>query len=267
MSMYEVYSNIRSRIEDMEHGGGLDAHIALYVLSNHDSIPNQSIKELAAACNTSPATISRFCRRVNGSGFRSFKEQIIEFNAWLSLEQANSKAHMRVDVPWFFDTVEGALYETRRLLDEKRLGQAVDWLNQAQNVYVYGSSFSNLVARSLCEKLSRVNRLCFSFDSVKGQLTSLNLLQSKDLVILISFSGKTNHILELYRNAKMKGCRIIWISSNSTLDSGGKDELLLPVSDQSLHEYSTALVEGISLQCAVNALYICFTNQLRGEKK
>ena len=76
MSMYEVYSNLRSCIEDVEKGGSLDAHIALYALSHHDEVPELSIEELARACNTSPATISRFCRRVNGSSFRSFKEQV-----------------------------------------------------------------------------------------------------------------------------------------------------------------------------------------------
>ena len=44
------------------------------------------------------------------------------------------------------------MLETKRLLTEDRLEQAVDWLLDAQNVYVYGSSFSNLAARSLCAK-------------------------------------------------------------------------------------------------------------------
>ena len=39
MSMYEVYSNLRSCIEDVEKGGSLDAHIALYALSHHDEVP------------------------------------------------------------------------------------------------------------------------------------------------------------------------------------------------------------------------------------
>lgn len=46
MSMYEVYSNLRSCIEDVEKGGSLDAHIALYALSHHDEIPELSIEEL-----------------------------------------------------------------------------------------------------------------------------------------------------------------------------------------------------------------------------
>lgn len=264
MSMYEVYSNLRTCVEDVEFGGSSDAHIALYVLSHHEEIPNLTIGELAAACNTSAASISRFCRRVNGSTFRSLKEQIDEFNAWLRSEPAQNRSHLKADVPWYFDTVESALYETRHMLDNARLEKAVDWLFEANGVYAYGSSFSNLAARLASEMLSRVNLLCYSFSTVKGQLASMNLLQKNDLVILISFSGTTRHIVDLYRQAKLKRCRIIWISSNMELErENSTTELLLPVSAQSLNEYSTSLVEGISLQSALNALYICYTNRLR----
>ena len=116
--MYEVYSNLRSCIEDVEKGGSLDAHIALYALSHHDEVPELSIEELARACNTSPATISRFCRRVNGSSFRSFKEQVDDFNAWLQRETTEARAHKQIDIPWYFDIVE-------RLRDQGLPGQCL----------------------------------------------------------------------------------------------------------------------------------------------
>ena len=263
MSMYEVYSNLKSCIEDIERGGSLDAHIAIYILSHHEEIPELSIGELAAACNTSPATISRFCRRVNDCDFRSLKDQIEEYNAWLRSEPARNRSHLKIDLPWYFDMVESSLYETRDLLDDALMDRAVDWLSAATNVYAYGSSFSNLAAQSLCEKLSRINCLCYSFSTVKGQLASMGLLERGDVVVLVSFSGTTRHIVDLYRKAKVKGCKIIWISSNRTLGQGAEaSELLIPVSSVTLPEYSTALVEGISLQSAINALYICYTNRL-----
>lgn len=51
-----------------------------------------------------------------------------------------------------------------------------------------------------------------------------------------------------------------------TFDNNGTRELLLPVSAESLSEYSTALVEGMSLQSAVNALYISCANRLRAQR-
>lgn len=264
MSMYEVYSNLRACIEDMDRTGSLDAHIALYTLEHHDEVPNMSIGALAQACATSTASISRFCRRVNNSDFRGFKDQMVEYNAWLRSEPAASRARQTVDVPWYFDVVETALYQTRQLLTEPVLNRAVDWLMDAANVYVYGSSFSNILAREASEKLNRINVSSFSFASVKGQLASLDLLRTNDLVVLISFSGRTRHVVDLYRHAARVGCRIIWVTANGALvRSGHPRELVLPVSSESLSEYRTSLIEGMSLRCAIDAVYICYTNRLR----
>lgn len=265
--MYEIYSNLRARVEGIGQAGSMDSHIALYVLEHHEDIPCMSIGDLARACNTSSATISRFCRRVNGSDWRTFKDQMEEYGAWLRSDSATSRFHDRIDIPWYFDTLEASLYQTRRLLTDEVLERAVDWLSEAANVYMYGSSFSNIAAREACEKLNRINRLCFSFSTVKDQLGSLVHLKPDDLVVFISFSGTTAHIRKLYRRAKVAGCRIMWISGNTTLvREGSSREMLVAVSPLALREYRTSLVEGISLRCAIDALYISYTNRLRAHR-
>ena len=265
--MYEIYSNLRACIEGIGQAGSMDSHIALYVLEHHEDIPCMSIGDLARACNTSSATISRFCRRVNGSDWRTFKDQMEEYGAWLRSDSATSRFHDRIDIPWYFDTLEASLYQTRRLLTDEVLERAVDWLSEAANVYMYGSSFSNIAAREACEKLNRINRLCFSFSTVKDQLGSLVHLKPDDLVVFISFSGTTAHIRKLYRRAKVAGCRIMWISGNTTLvREGSSREMLMAVSPLALREYRTSLVEGISLRCAIDALYISYTNRLRAHR-
>lgn len=266
MTMYEVCSNLRSCVDTVDLPGAVDAHIALYVLRNHEQIPAMGIGEFAAACNLSPATVSRFCRRVNGTDFKTFKEQIDDYNAWLRSEPSIERSRERTDAQWYFDSLEGAIEETRRLLGEADLERAVEWLSGSGSAYVYGTSFSNIRAKDACEKLNRINCLCFSFDSAKSQLASLDLVQREDVVIFVTFSGKNGYIGSLYRQVKRCGCKIIWISSNRALARhSAESELLLPVSSVSLHEYRSSLVEGISLQCAIDALFITYTNQLRGK--
>ena len=265
--MYKIYSNLRTCLENLDGDGGMDAHIALYVLTHHEDAAGMSIEEMAEACATSPASISRFCRRVNGSGFREFIDQLEEYNAWLRSESATSRQHEIVDIPWYFDTLEAALYETRTLLDEDLVAKAVDWIAGARNVYFYGSSFSNLIAREACEKLNRINRFSFAFSSVRGQLDSLDLIGTEDVAVLISFSGQTKHVLDLYREAWSRGCRVIWISSNRSLARQSSErELLLPVSPIAFREYRTSLIESISLRIAIDVLFISYTNRLRSSQ-
>lgn len=265
--MYEIYSNLRACVEGIGQAGSMDSHIALYVLEHHEEVPHMAIGDLARACNTSIATISRFCRRVNGSDWTTFKDQMEEYGAWLRSDSAASRFRDRIDIPWYFDTLEASIYQTRQLLTDDVLEQAVDWLSEAANVYIYGSSFSNITACEACEKLNRINRLCFSFSTVKDQIGSLVHLKADDLVVFISFSGTTPHIRRLYRQAKMAGCRIMWISGNGALvREGSSREMLVAVSPLALHEYRTSLVEGISLHCAIDALYIRYTNRLRAAR-
>ena len=266
--MFEIYSNLRSCIEDVDRTGNLDACLALFILEHHDEIPDMSIRELANSCSTSPASVSRFCRRVNDSDYRELKDQMVEYNAWLRTEASDNRASQSIDVAWYFDIMESALYQTRALLTEDILDRAVDWISGANNIYLYGSSFSNIIAREASEKLNRINRQSYSFSSVKGQLASLDLLREDDVVILISFSGKTQHVIRLYMAAKLAGCRIIWISANSDLGRvWSKSEMLLPVSSVSCPEYRTALVESMSLRCAIDAVYISYTNRLRAPSR
>ncbi len=79
--MYAIYSNLRACINQIDSSGASDAAIALFVLTHHDEVPKMRISELAEACDTSAPTISRFCRRVNDSDFKTFKEQMREYNA------------------------------------------------------------------------------------------------------------------------------------------------------------------------------------------
>lgn len=268
MTMYQVYSNLRACVDDMGASGDSDMAIALWALRNHEAIPSMGIADIARACGVSTATVSRFCRRVNGTDFHTFQQQIADYSAWLSSESSSRRAGDRVDLGWYFDSVIDAVEETRSLLREEDLEQAVDWLMDAQAVYLYGSSFSNVRAGEAADKLGRLNRLCFSFTNMRAQFESTELIRPEDVVVFISFSGRNANIGNLYRKIKPRGCRIIWISSLASLNrANATSELLLHVSDVSLREYETSLVEGLSLQCAIDALFMTYANRLRAQEE
>ncbi len=150
------------------------------------------------------------------------------------------------------------------MLTESLLEQAVDWLSEARSVYLYGSSFSNIRAEEAGEKLNRINRSSFCFATARAQVTSTALITPDDLVVLLTFSGTNKHTNNVYKRAKKRGCRIIWVSSNRSLaNRHDPRELLLPVSTIALGEYSTSLIEGMSLQCAIDCLYMAYANRLR----
>lgn len=261
--MFAVYSNLKSCVENMDETIPIDCLLAHFILENHSDIPDMSIGELSEACNTSQASISRFCKRVNGSNFKMLKEDIKEYNDYLNREVSKPLTDQIITRKDYFKVLSDSLDETERLLTKNLLAQAIGWMDKGKSIYFFGSSFSNNVAKDACEKFTRINRLCFSFSAVKSQLSAIDLINDNDVVVFISFSGTNTHINRLYRRIKNKRCKIIWITANRNRECEENREMILPVSNRALGDYETSLIEGVNLRTAVDLTCLYYTNYLR----
>ena len=87
--MYSFFSNLKRCVEEITEYSSTDSYIAQYILHNHEKIPDMTIFDIAKACNTSPSTITRFCKRVNNSSFKELKEDVIVYNEFLQDEINN----------------------------------------------------------------------------------------------------------------------------------------------------------------------------------
>ncbi|MGO2083256.1 MurR/RpiR family transcriptional regulator [Vagococcus sp.] len=262
-AMFAVYSNLKTCVENLDKSGSIDSYIAHYILENHDLIPGMSISELSLACSTSQASISRFCRRINNSSFKELKEEMMEYNSYLKREVKGDLTTKVINSDDYFSVLYPSIKETRELLTPSILNKVIHWLDSSKNIYFFGSSFSNNVAKDACEKFTRINQLCFSFSSVKSQLNAIELITANDLVVFVTFSGTTKHIKRLYRKLKKKNCRIIWITANQERGLNQQNEMILPVSSLALNQYETSLIEGINLRIAVDLVYLYYTDYLR----
>lgn len=81
--MYNFIAKLLNFIESSTDNTKTEIVIAEYILQNVNKIPEMSIYELADACHTSPATITRFCRKFENITYKELKEYArtyIEFN-------------------------------------------------------------------------------------------------------------------------------------------------------------------------------------------
>lgn len=267
--MFSVYSNLKQCVENLDESVPIDSIIAHFILEHHTELPQMSIRELSQRCTTSQASITRFCHRVNNSDFKTLKEEIGEYNNYLTRETSNqTHASEQVGIINYFQLLKRAIEENRQLLSETLINQAVQMIHQGKSVYFFGSSFSNNVAKNACDKFARVNKLAFSFSSVKAQRHAVDLIDVKDVAVFISFSGTNQHINRLYRAIKKKKCTMIWITANPRRQNiQDNKELILPISSSSLSNYETALLESISLNVAIDLLYLQYTNFMRANDR
>lgn len=264
--MYSFFSNLKRCVEEITEYSSTDSYIAQYILHNHEEIPKMTIFDIAKACNTSPATITRFCKRVNNSSFKELKEDVVVYNEFLEKEInhkqiENHEIYKKSNsiIENYFDSVYKSFYETKELIDENKLNKSVQWIHEAKSIYTFGSSFSNIIAKNFSEKFARLNKTAYSFPTLKSQILAINTINKDDIAIIVSFSGTTRHIKQIYKLLREKNIRIIWITSQKETNNSFKEVRLL-VSPLKLYEFQTSIIQDHVLNSVVDILYIYYAH-------
>lgn len=263
--MYSFFSNLKRCVEEITEYSSNDSYIAQYILYNHDNIPKMTIYDIAQECNTSPATVTRFCKRVNNSSFKELKDDIIVYNEFLEseissvCEENKNYEDSGLVLNEYFNAVNESVNETKNLINEEDLIKSVNWIREAKAIYVFGSSFSNIIAKTFSEKFSRLNKTAYSFTTLKSQIIASDTMTNEDVAVIISFSGTTRHVNQIYRSLKEKNIKIIWITSQR-LSKPSLKEIRLLVSPLKMEQFQSSIIQDHSLNCIVDSLYIYYAN-------
>lgn len=262
--MYSFFSNLKRCVEEITEYSSTDSYIAQYILHNHEEIPSMTIFDIAKACNTSAATITRFCKRVNNSNFKELKEDVVVYNEFLegevnhkSVDKYKIDKNRKPILENYFDSLYKSFSETKKLIDEKKLIKSIQWINEAKAIYVFGSSFSNIIAKSFSEKFTRLDKIAYSFPTLKSQIIAIDSMNKDNVAIIVSFSGTTRHIKQIHKLLKEKNIRIIWITSQNETNNSF-NEIRLLVSTLKLDQFQTAIIQDHALNSIVDMLYIYY---------
>ena len=160
--MYSFFSNLKKCRDNNELFPKIEVIIANFILDNHKIIPDLSIKELAQRCNTSTSTISRFCKRINGSDFKTLKEECRIYNNFLEEKEIVKPTNQRTLNESYITDLFKAMKETSQANDIEKIKNAIFWIKEAKKIFFFGTSFSNILAQNISEKFMRLgkNTIC-----------------------------------------------------------------------------------------------------------
>ncbi len=184
-----------------------ETRVADYVLRHKQTIHSHSISELAAACDVSEATISRFCHSIGCESFNAFKLSAVQavtatvpdamgmepalYSTLLpsdTLEQKCGKlCHVSMD----------ALQQTLNNLDTDAIDRAVELFSQAHSVYCFGQGNSSIVAEDAWGRFSCVSTKFHFISNANLQANTARLLGEGDLILYFSFSGNVRELTEV----------------------------------------------------------------------
>lgn len=199
-----------------------ERRVADFVLSDPGAAVGLAITDLAEHCQTSVASVVRFCRTMGFSGYAEFRRELASS---VGREQVNlgrfgvSDSDISADDDVQSVVAKIAFHEARAIeataaaLDLAALDAVAEAIVAAPRVDVYGVASSGLAALDLQQKLHRIGMMSFAWSDVHLALTSAAVLTPGCVAIGFSHSGLTLEVADGLAAARARGATTVLVTN------------------------------------------------------
>lgn len=212
--------NILEKIS--QHKGAFsksERKVAEVILANPQQAIHSSIATLAKLSDVSEPTVNRFCRRLDTKGFPDFKLHLAQ-----SLANGTPYVNRHVEeddgpeeyTNKIFESTMAALEVAKQSVDAQSINRVVDLLTQAKKISFFGLGASSSVAHDAVNKFFRFNVPVVYFEDILMQRMSCMNSTEGDVVVLISYTGRTKSLVEIAHIAKKNDATVVGITSSSS---------------------------------------------------
>lgn len=236
--------------------------IGEYILNNPERIKHMRIKDLASECEVAESTITRFVRIINLDSFQQLKIILAE----LTSEKAQEKIELVYDEVEKEDSVEEiadkilsinikALKDTRNLIDVEEIERAVEAIDRAKNIDIYGAGGSFVAAENARMRFYRIGKRCLIYNDPNQQAVSASLLTEKDVAIGISNSGRTISTVNALKRARESGATTICITNYNQTPLTQHADIKLFTSTQDSAFFQESMVSRVAQIFILDIIY------------
>ncbi|WP_148253036.1 MurR/RpiR family transcriptional regulator [Aidingimonas lacisalsi] len=216
MASHDLINRIRARLDDLNRS---ERKVADVILHDPAAATGMSIATLAQAASVSEPTVNRFCRNFEAKGYPDFKIKLAQSLAGgtpyvsRNVERDDDAAHYGDKI---FGATIAALDEARRALDAKLIERTVDYLIQAKQIHFFGLGASGPVAQDAQHKFFRFNLPVMAYEDVLMQRMVAAACHTGDVVVIISYTGRTRELVEIARLARDNGAIVLGITATDS---------------------------------------------------
>ena len=241
-----------------------EQRVAQRVVDDPERAAASSITQLAKDCATSEATVIRFCRTIDFSGYRELRLALAT-EAGQARGARGDTSELASDinpddtlvtvVQKIAYTDARAVEETGAAMDVEVLRAVIDAMSNARRIDVYGVGASAFVGADLQQKLHRIGLTSFAWSDAHVMLTSAALLQEGDVAIGISHSGTTIDTVQALTEAGRRGARTVAITNFPRSPIGFADHVLTTAARETLFR-SGATASRLAQLTVVDCLFV-----------
>jgi DNA-binding MurR/RpiR family transcriptional regulator len=253
--------------EVVQQSRGNEREIIKFILANPQDVTRLTIHELASATYTSPSSVVRFCKKNGFQGYKDFSKSLlieVSTNSNTRIEDNNEITK--------FDSIEEiiekvtlkniiSLQDTGNIIDAQAVDQAITLMYNAHNICLFGIGSSYNVGRDFQQKLIRLDRhITMSEDWHIQWLTARNMTKG-DLGIVISYSGKTDEMIQCCKSMKANGVTMVCLTKYGTNPINEYADVKLYVAANESTFRSGAMSSRISQLNIIDILYTGYANR------
>lgn len=246
---------LRSVYQDLTKS---EQRIASYIMENTARIMEQTIPELAGNTKSSEITISRFCKKLGFSGLQALKIALaaeLSNAGEMEFREIGDKDTEEQVAAKVFQNIMDGLQDTLKILDFQQVAKAVQVLQKARRVAVYGYGNSATVCQDIETRFMRFGMVIQAYADMSQQLTSASLLTKEDVVIAVSHTGATIKLLEAVRVAKRAGAAVIVITSYAQSNLAKLGDVVLTGMGREVHYSSESVASRLIHMAITDVLY------------
>lgn len=190
--------------------------VADYVLNHADVVIHSSVTDLAHKLDVSESTIVRFCQRLDYQGYPEFKILLARdlgtpFRD--TYEVIEPQDDVGTVVRKTFQISIQALNDSLAVLSPDHVKKVVNFLADAQQVYIFGCGGSGGIAQVACQKILRVGLRCIVCTDPHTQTLLAGMATERDVAIGISYSGNNQDVVRAMRVAQERRAKTVAITN------------------------------------------------------
>lgn len=198
---------------------GSERKIAEFLLANPMQAVSLGVRQVAKSAGSSSSACIRLANHLGYSGYSALRMALAKevFSSEREPEDMPSAkitelASTKEIVHLVINSTSESIMALEHRVDIKALEGAVDAIMQAAHLVIAGVGASGIVASDFQQKLSRLGLHALYTPDSDMQIVEACALSDKDVLVAISYSGETNSLLKVAREAKRNGATVIAIT-------------------------------------------------------
>ena len=260
---------IIEKLNKKEDMSNLEICIADFILKAGKKIENYSTRNLAESTYTSPATVIRFCKRLGLTGFEEFKANFINEIDYLNQQSGKIDANfpfLKDDTVMkaannisglYIDTIQ----DTMSLVNYNSIQKALTIIKYSDCISIFSAGTALNQAESFKEKMMKIGKRVAISNNLNYQLYEAGCLTSRDVAIIISYSGETEKMIEIAKECKKRRVQTIVITSfgENSLSQYASCKLLLSTKEslfQNLGDFSIHISVNLILDILYSSYFL-----------